>query len=296
MNDFDTKLELWMNREPRDGLVAQAQESLALALAERGAGSRGRRARRVGGWTAAAASAVAAVWISMALTSTSSFARAQQRLNELQTLTFDIDYEQRETLMMRSHVTMTLAGDYREEMGDIVSVRNQAQRRNITLIHPARLYLEKEMGDRSPVDGWIELLNDLRHFDGKEIRLPGSRVIRGLTTAGWQVNVRGKPATLWATEEGQPVELVIQHNENTRLVYRFQEMTPAPAPAWVFDTAVPEGYRRADAEQQECERTGKAIWSTVNSAEVIDPATGETVTRKWMVKVDCRTSGKPLQR
>jgi hypothetical protein len=284
--NIDQKLELWTTFEPREALVTSAQQSLQGALADGESRLRRRRVRRVGGWVAAAATVLAAVSLPLALTSTSAFAKAQKHLDNFQTLGFDLEFLSGDVLLMRGHVIMTPDGNYRHTWGDILSIRNKAVGRKVTLFSVPRMYLEKDVGEKNQVDHWIELIADLRQFDGKAIKLPEPRTIRGLQATGWTLAVRNKPATLWADEDGFPLELDVQETAAGHVHYQFQYN--APITGETFDTSIPEGYRSAAPEEAECQKTGKPIWTAVNEAEYTDPATGEKKTREYRIRFDCK--------
>jgi hypothetical protein len=286
MNSLDKKLDLWMRHEPQESAAASAQRSLQTALAESESRIRRRRVRRVSGWAAAGASALVVVSVPLFFTSTTAFAKAQKHLGDFQTLGFDVDFISGDVLLMRSHVVMTPGGDYRYSWGDIVSVRNIAAGRNVTLFSVPRMYLEKDLGEKNQADHWIELIGGLRQFDGKVVKLPEARTIRGQAATGWSLTVRDKPATLWTSDDGIPLELVVQETEAARAYYRFEYNQPITGET--FDTTIPEGYRSAAPEEAECQRTGKPIWTAVNEAEYTDPATGETKTRKYRIRYDCK--------
>ena len=190
-----------------------------------------------------------------------------------------------DVLLMRGHVVMTPDGNYRHSWGDILSIRNLSSGRNVTLFSVPRMYLEKDVGEKNQVDHWIELIGGLRQFDGKAVKLP-ERTIRGRPATGWSVTVREKPATLWTSEEGYPLELEVQETEKARVHYRFEYNPPITGDT--FDTSIPEGYRSAAPEEAECQKTGMPIWMAVNTAEYVDPATGEKKTRKYQIRFDCK--------
>lgn len=286
MNSLDRKLDLWMKDEPRESLVLAAQQSLQSALAESESRLRRRRVQRVGGWAAAGASALVVLSVPMLFASATAFARAQKHLSDFQTLGFDVDFLSGDVLLMRAHVVMTPDGNYRQSLGEILSIRNISAGRNVTLFSEPRMYLEKDLGEKSQVDSWIDLIGRLGRFDGKVAKLPGSRIIAGQQATGWTLTLRDKPATLWTSDEGLPLELDVQETALGRSQYRFQYNPPISGET--FDTSIPEGYRSAAPEEAECLKTGKPIWKSVNEAEYQDPATGEPKTRKYMVRYDCK--------
>lgn len=286
MNSLDRKLDLWMKHEPHESAVASAQQSLQTALAESESRLRRRRVRRVGGWAAAGASAVVVVSAPLMFTSASAFARAQKHLSDFQALGFDVDFMSGDVLLMRAEVVMTPDGNYRQSLGDILSIRNVNAGRNVTLFSVPRMYLEKDIAEKNQVDSWIELIGRVGQFDGKVAKLPSMRSIGGRQATGWTLTLRDKPATLWTSDDGLPLELDVQETALGRAQYRFQYNPPISGET--FDTSIPKGYRSAAPEEAECLKTGKPIWKAVNEAEYTDPTTGETKTRKFMVRYDCK--------
>jgi hypothetical protein len=286
MNSLDQKLDLWMKCEPGPGLVASAQQSLQTALAESESRLRRRRVLRVGGWAAAGASALVVVSVPLVFTSASAFAKAQKHLSDFQTLGFDVDFMSGDLLLMRGHVLMTPGGNYRYSWGDILSIRDIGAGRNVTLFSTPRMYLEKDLGERNQVDHWIDLIGKLGKFDGKVAKLPGTRTVAGQTATGWTLTIRDKPATLWTSDDGLPLELDVQETAKGRAHYRFQYNPSITGDT--FDTSIPQGYRSAAPEEAECQKTGKPVWQAVNEVEYTDEATGETKSRKFMIRYDCK--------
>jgi hypothetical protein len=286
MNALDRILDLWTRSEPTREAQDAAQLALQRTLASGDSRLKRRRLRRAGGWAAVAASVLTVVSVPLMLTSTSAFTRAQQYLNDFQTLGFELEFMSGDVLLMRGHVVMTPDGNYRHTWGDIQSVRNKAVGRSVVLFSVPRMYLEPDINQKNETDRWIELISGLRQFDGQAIKLPEERSIGGQPATGWNVTVRGKPATLWTSEEGYPLELDVQETAKARVHYRFEYN--APVTGDTFDTSIPAGYRSAAPEEAECQKTGKPIWKAVNEAEYTDPTTGEKKTRKYMIRYDCK--------
>jgi hypothetical protein len=286
MKDLDRKLDLWAAREPREPLVDSAQRALSEVMAQGDDRLRRSRVHRIGGWVAAGGVAALVAAVPLVLSPTTAFARAQKHLADFQTLGFELEFMSGNVLLMRGDVIMTPDGNYRHTWGDIVSVRNQALGRNLTLFSVPRMYLEQDAGETATVDRWIALIGSLRAYDGEAVKLPEVRTIQGRPATGWTLTVRDKSATLWADEDGMPLELDVQETDKGHVYYRF-EYNP-PITGETFDTSIPAGYRSAEPERAECERTGKPIWLAVNTAEYTDPVTGETKTQKYQVRFDCR--------
>jgi hypothetical protein len=249
MNSLDKTLELFAAGEPSAEIVDAAQRRLDAAIARTSAVAR--PARRVGGWLAAATSAavvaLAMLWLPLNPSAAQAFAQVQQHFRDFRTMRFDIEQRMNGKVMMKSRVSVTRDGNVRTDVGNDISVIvNSAERRVMTLMHPARVAMETPLRAPATSDDALGWLEDIRNFQGKAKQLSHTRVIDGHKAYGWELPIGGGSIVLWATDDGQPLEMIMGGSTPVQLDFHFEFEPQLPAD-W-FSTAVPAGYSRAEAE------------------------------------------------
>ena len=97
-------------------------------------------------------------------------------------------------------------------------------------------------------DDPLAWLDDIRQFEGEADRLDERRLIRDHQATGFALEAGGQSMTLWSTDEGQPLRLVIETpvhegerplDVQTRIDFYFDEVMDEA----IFDLTVPEGYQ-----------------------------------------------------
>jgi hypothetical protein len=250
MNPLDKTLELFGALEAGDATTKAAQGRLEAAVAKR-APAPIRAKRSVGGWLAAGASAMAAVlavvFIPLASTPALAFSAVQEHFRDFRTLRFDMVQRVPGQPDVVTHVATTRDGRSRTDVGKDVSViANIPEGRVITLIHQGKLAMEIPLNAQPARDDSLEWVEDIKTFQGAAQRLPGSRTIDGRTAYGWRLAIAEMDVVLWATEEGLPLEMQMHGAAEMRFDFHFE--FDAALPSELFSTAIPVGYRRAEAE------------------------------------------------
>jgi hypothetical protein len=252
MNSLDETLESFATREPPVEMVNAAQARLEAAVSSRMAATAAPRARRrVNGWLAAGASALAAVVavILLPLTSTPAlaFSAVQEHFQDFRTLRFDMTQEVAGQQGLVTRVAVTRDGNLRTDIGEDLSVIvNAAQGRVLTLIHPEHVVMETPIGGGRSDDDSMRWLEDIRKFQGVAARLPQPRTIGGRQAFGWKLRTGNMDIVLWATEAGLPLEMQMTGEQQMRFEFHFE--FDVPLPDEMFSTAIPAGYSRAAAE------------------------------------------------
>jgi hypothetical protein len=248
MKSLDQTLELFAAREPAAEAVEAAQSKLDALIASTPAV---RRPVRVGGWLAAATSAgivaLAMLWLPLNPSAAHAFAEVQQHFRDFSTMRFDIEQRMNGRVMMKSRVSVTREGNVRTDVGNDISVIvNSAERRVLTLLHPARTAMETPLRAPAKPDDALAWLDEIRNFQGEAKALPDTRMIDGHKAFGWELPIAGGNIVLWATDEGQPLEMIMGGSTPVQLDFHFEFEPRLPAD-W-FSTKVPAGYSRAEAE------------------------------------------------
>jgi hypothetical protein len=249
MNSLDRKLDLFFHEEPPAEAVSEAQRKLEAAIAAKRAGMTPRRQKpRVGGWLAAAASAVvaviAAVWLPLNPGTALAFSDVQKHFRDFHSLRFDIEQRANGEMLMKSRVNVLDDGSVRTEVGeDIVVIVNTQEKRVMTLVRPERIAVVTplpEPGTREDAMAWLK---DIRDFQGQARALPEVRIIRGQRAHGWELPMPAGNGNivLWATDEGLPLEMKLDQGVALDMSFHF-EFEP-DLPADYFSTKVPEGYQ-----------------------------------------------------
>ena len=252
MNSLDRTLELAGTHEPPADMVNTAQARLEATIAARVAATRPRRAKRnVGGWLAAAASAVvvagAFLWMPLMPTPALAFSEVQAHLRDFRTLRFDMRQVVAGQEGPVTRVTTTRDGKLRTDVGtDLSVIVNAAEGRVLTLVHPEHIAVESPLGGAVGDDDSVDWLEDIRDFQGAATRLPEPRNIGGQLAYGWQLRVQNLDVVLWATAEGLPLEMNM--NGAGQMHFDFHFEFDVALPAETFSTAIPPGYSRAEAE------------------------------------------------
>ncbi|MDF3020869.1 MAG: hypothetical protein K0Q92_2172 [Steroidobacteraceae bacterium] len=242
MNTLDRTLELFAHEEPDAGAVQDAQRKLEQFVA--GAAPRRHKAR-VGGWLAAAASAVVAVMALLMLplspTPALAFSEVQQHFRDFKTLRFEVEQRMNGNVFMNQRVSVRADGSVRAEVGeDIVVIVNTQQMRVTTLLKPQRIAVVSPLDKAGTKEDAIDWLDEVRDFQGVAKALPDTRLIRGQRASGWELPLAQGTLTLWANQAGLPLEMKIDQGVAIDMSFRF-EFDPS-LPAELFSTEVPAGY------------------------------------------------------
>jgi hypothetical protein len=177
MNSLDRTLEHFSRAEPPAEAVQDAQRKLERLIAT--ARPR-RRTPRVGGWLAAAASAlvavIAVVWLPLGSTPALAFSDVQKHLRDFKALRFDIEQRVNGQFVMKSRVSVLADGSVRTEVGDdIVVVVNTQERRVMTLVKPERIAVVSPLPEPGTKEDAMDWLKDIRDFQGQATALPDTR-------------------------------------------------------------------------------------------------------------------------
>ena len=242
MNTLDRTLELFAHEEPDAGAVQDAQRKLEQFVA--GAAPRKHKAR-VGGWLAAAASAVVAVMALLLLplspTPALAFSEVQQHFRDFKTLRFEVEQRMNGNVFMNQRVSVRADGSVRAEVGeDIVVIVNTQQMRVMTLLEPQRIAVVSPLDKAGTREDAIDWLDEVRDFQGVAKALPDTRLIRGQRATGWELPLEQGTLTLWANQAGLPLEMKLDQGVALEMSFRF-EFDPS-LPAELFSTDVPAGY------------------------------------------------------
>lgn len=245
MNALDRTLESFAALDAPANVTDDAQRKLEAVLARRVAAQRTPRARRAGGWLAAAASAavvaIAVLWMPLAPTPAFAFANVQQHFRDFRTLRFEMQQFVAGRQVLSTHVAMTRDGNVRTDIGENMSVIvNSAEHRMVTLMHEPRIAMQTPLAAPVTSEDELKWLEGVRDFQGIATRRPVPRVIDGRTTYAWTLRIEDMDLTIWATEEGVPLEMQMSGAAQVRFEFRFQLDTPIDA--GVFSTEVPAGY------------------------------------------------------
>lgn len=244
MNSLDRTLELFAHEEPAAEVVQDAQRKLEHAIST--AASR-RRKPRVGGWLAAAASAlvaiVAVVWLPLAPTTALAFSDVQKHFRDFKALRFDIEQRANGQFLVKSRVSVLADGSVRTEVGDdIIVVVNTQERRVMTLVKPEQIAVVTPLPEPGTKDDAMAWLEDIRDFQGLAKALPGTRIIQGQRAHGWELSMPTGTGNvvLWANDAGLPLEMKLDQGVAMEMSFHF-EFEPS-LPANYFSTEVPPGY------------------------------------------------------
>jgi hypothetical protein len=248
MNALDRKLELFAHGEPPAEAVQQAQRKLEAAIDAKAARRAPRNDKtRVGGWLAAAASAVvavmAAVWLPLNPGTALAFSDVQKHFRDFHVLRFDIEPRMNGQLLVKSRVNVLADGSVRTEVGDdVVVVVNTQEKRVLTLVRPEHVAVVTALPDPGTKEDAMAWLKDIRDFQGQARALSDVRIIRGQRAHGWELPMpTGKGnIVLWATDDGLPLEMKLDQGVALDMSFHF-EFEP-DLPADYFSTRVPEGY------------------------------------------------------
>ena len=246
MNTLDQTLKMLAAREPDEAMVVAAQRKLEAAVTARVAkAATARPARRVGGWLAAATSAgiaaIAMLWLPLAPSTALAFAVVQQHFRDFRTLRFDVEQRMNDKVVMKSRINLTRDGNVRTDVGDLISVIvNSADRRVLTLHHPARVASVAPLVTPVTADDAMAWLEEIRTFQGVARALPRSRLIGLQRVHGWELDTAAGRLVLWATEDGLPLEMTMTGSADLQLDFDFE--FDAAQSTEMFSTEIPEGY------------------------------------------------------
>ncbi len=248
MNTLDRTLELFAHAEPDAHAVHDAQRKLEQAIA---AAPPRRRKVRVGGWLAAAASAIVAVMALVVLPlgpmPALAFSEVQQHFRDFSTLRFEIEQRMNGNPFMKQRVSVLANGSVRAEVGeDIVVIVNTQEMRVMTLLKPKRIAMVNPLDKAGTREDATDWLDEIRDFQGVAKALPGTRLIGGQRAMGWELPLEQGTITLWANQQGLPLEMKLDQGVALDMSFRFE--FDADLPAGLFSTEVPAGYTLATEE------------------------------------------------
>lgn len=248
MKSLDQILDTFGGAEPDATTVQAAQRKLEERVAQI---SPKRRSRSVGGWMAAAASAVAvvaaALWLPFASTTALAFSDVQKHFRDYDTMRFVVEQHVNGDLSMRARVSLAKDGSVRTEVGDdVVVIVNSAERRILTLLTPSRMAIVSPLDAAPTQDDSLEWMEEVREFEGAARLLPESRTIKGREARGWELETTAGKIVLWATPEGLPLEMDIDQGVHIDMSFEF-EFNPTFA-SGTFSTAIPPGYTETPSE------------------------------------------------
>jgi hypothetical protein len=250
MNSLDKTLESFAAHEPPAEMIGAAQQRLEAAVAARIARLPAPRTRRrVSGWLAAGATAVAAVVavVLLPLTPTPAFAAVQEHFQDFRTLRFAMTHEVAGRTGVATFVSTTRDGRLRTDIGkDLSVIVNPAEGRVLTLVHPEHIAMQMPVGGGSGDDDSLDWLEDIREFKGAALRLPEPRTIGGLEAYGWKLRTGNMDIVLWATEGGLPLEMQMTGQQQMHFEFHFE--FDVPLPDEMFSTAIPARYRLVNGD------------------------------------------------
>lgn len=231
---------------PTEQAADAAQRRLSETLAARTQPATARRRRN--GWLAAAATACAAVALTvlpflLSDRSGLAFAEVQRHFSDFTTLSMRIEQGEGGRFMPQVAVLLDADGNVRTDVaGELSVVVNAAQGRVLMLLHSARTAMSFpiDAGPAMPAQEALRWIDELRTFKGIATPLAEPAQINGETAYGWTLKIAGAELTLWAREDGQP--LAMQVGEGLGLDLRFRFDFDAPIDPALFSTDVPAGY------------------------------------------------------
>jgi hypothetical protein len=227
--------------------VAAAQVALQARLA-RAAAPRSRTTVR---WLGAALTAAAALAIVLALPflpqSEPAFAAVRRHFVEFGTLSMQVEQFFGDRPLQTSRVLLDAQGRVRVDVGEQLSlVLDRARGQMLMLLHGPRLARQMPLPVLPPeAAGPVDVLQQIREFQGKARRLPQTRMIEGREAHGWELALPSTTLVLWADAQGLPLAME-QDSGGLQLRFRF-EFEPALAPGQL-ETSVPPGYTLATAD------------------------------------------------
>lgn len=255
MNDrFDHELsqglaqQVEAARSVPEAHVAAAQVALQARLAHRSARRRPGATR----WLGAALTAAAALAIVLALPflpqSEPAFAAVRRHLLEFGTLSMQVEQYSAGRPLQQSRVLLDAQGRVRVDVGEQLSmVLDSAQGRMLMLLHGPRVARPMALPAVPPeAAGPVDLLQQIREFQGEARRLPQTRMIEGRVAHGWELALPSTTLVLWADAQGLPLAME-QDSGGLQLRFRF-EFEPALAPGQLA-TTLPPGYTWAEADE-----------------------------------------------
>jgi hypothetical protein len=247
MNSLDRKLELFAANEPDPAAVQEAQRKLEARIASAPVKSR----KRVTGWLAAAASAIAAVaafvWLPLTPMTAMAFSQVQEHFRDFNTLRFEFEQRMNGDLLVKGRVSVLANGSVRTEVGDDVTVIvNMAEKRVLTLIESGHIAMQTPLTETGTKEDAMAWLQEVRDFQGVAQPLSRTRWIGGERAQGWELPMAQGRIVLWANAAGLPLEMELDQDMKLAISFRF-EFEPKLA-AELFSTAVPAGYTLQPSE------------------------------------------------
>lgn len=233
---------------PPPAALERAQQRLMRRLQARPGSAR----RPVGTrWMAAATAAVLALVAVMAVPllpdGGAAFAAVQDHFRDFRTLSMRVEQRVGGRTLQTSHMVVNGDGVLRTDVGEQLSVIVDPVRgRLLTLLHGPRraMAMPLDQAAASP-DAALDWLEQIRQFQGRAERLPGTRSIDGREARGWSLEAEGTRLLLWADATGLPLAMDMaggggDAEGGLQLHYRFG--FDAPVPAGHLSSEVPPGY------------------------------------------------------
>ncbi|MGH8371900.1 MAG: hypothetical protein ACRETO_04125 [Gammaproteobacteria bacterium] len=244
-----THVQALSAQQPDAGMLDAAQRKLNTALDEREAkhASRGLFGTRGLAYAGlAAALAIVGVLAPTLFTSQgSAFAAVQARLRDFTTLTMTITQRANGIDLPTIQVWTNRKGDAHTDIGDTTSVIvNQSSGTILTLLHPSHQAMRMTITQPDTTHGShaLDWLKSVQKFKGKATLLPGSKVIDGMPTQGWSLNVSGMHIVLWADRDGVPRAVNIIGDQGSTYSQHIKLSMDTPIDAARFSTELPTGY------------------------------------------------------
>ncbi|MEN1728297.1 MAG: hypothetical protein AAGJ52_07635 [Pseudomonadota bacterium] len=250
---LNSAIESIMDHEPPTGAVDKAQARLLDRLAAESTTAAPSRPI----WGLATAAALAILILPMVLLLPGpgngvAFAQVQSYFSGFSTLRAEL------TTLMNDEVIVDMVARVDESDRARVEVTGQFT----IIVDPLlgqMLQLEQQ-GSRARLMEWdaqsadsgegaLDWLEDIREFQGEAQRIVAVEQIRGQEAIGFELLISGQAMTLWATEEGRPLQLIIQSGTErsagdqpfqvvTQVDFHFDE----PMDADLFSLTPPTGY------------------------------------------------------
>jgi outer membrane lipoprotein-sorting protein len=250
MNTLDNVLDSLSRAELPAEQVQDSQRKLDAVIAS---APRRPAKRRVAGWLAATASALAAVtafvWLPLTPTPALAFAEVQKHFQNFDTLRFEFEQRMDGELLVKGRVSLLANGAVRTEVGDeVIVIVNPVEKRVLTLLEDGRIAMVTPLEGAPKADDSMKWLQEIRDFQGAAVAIPETRRIRGQRAHGWKLQTGQNEIVLWANDAGLPLEMQIDQDVKIDMEFRF-EMNVA-MPAGHFSTDVPAGYELQAADEE----------------------------------------------
>lgn len=235
-------------RNVPEASVAAAQRALQARLAREAVPRRGASAR----WIGAAVTAAVALAIVLALPflpqSEPAFAAVQRHFLAYRTLSMQVEQRFAGRTLQHTRILLDATGRGRVDVGEQLSmVFDPAAGSLLTLLHGPRQALQMPLSAApATAAGPLDVLQQIREFQGEAQPLAQTRVIDGQVAHGWELVLPSTTLTLWADAQGLPLAME-QDDGGLQLRFRFAfDVTPAPGQ---LEATLPPGYTWAASDE-----------------------------------------------